>query len=74
MPIIYLKISILGRIFIFFIPNKDKILYSYIKYQKLNDVIMKNRYILLNISKLQDRLLKVGNFIKYDLQGAYNLI
>ena len=34
-----------------FVFKKDKTLYYYINYQKLNNIIVKNQYLLSNISK-----------------------
>jgi len=59
---------------ILFIKKKDGLLRLYVDYRKLNDVIIKNRYPLPNISELQDRLAKAKIFTKLDLRGAYNLI
>ena len=59
---------------ILFVPKKDRTLRLYIDYRKLNDITVKNRYPLPNISKLQDRLSGAKYFTKLDLRGAYNLI
>ena len=53
---------------IFFIPKKDKTLRLCIDYQKLNDITVKNRYLLSNISELQDQLVGAQWFTKLDLQ------
>ncbi len=37
---------------ILFVVKKDRSLRLYINYRKLNDIIIKNRYPLLNINKL----------------------
>ena len=44
---------------ILFIPKKDKKLKLYINYRKLNTIIIKNKYPLLNIGKLQNYLVGV---------------
>jgi len=36
--------------------------------------MIKNRYLLLNINELQNRLFKVKYFIKLNLRKAYNQI
>ena len=52
---------------ILFISKKDSKLRLYVDYRKLNDIIIKNRYPLLNISELQDRLAYTVIFIKLNL-------
>ena len=59
---------------ILFIPKKDGSLRLCVDYRKLNDITVKNRYPLPNISELQDRLSGAQWFTKLDLRGAYNLI
>ncbi len=39
---------------ILFVSKKNKILYLYINYRKLNNIIIKNQYLLFNISELQN--------------------
>ena len=59
---------------ILFIFKKDKSLRLCVDYQKLNDITVKNRYPLPNISELQDRLSGAQWFTKLNLRSAYNLI
>ena len=59
---------------ILFALKKDGSLQLYINYRKLNDITIKNRYLLLNIDELQDQLRKAKVFTKLDLREAYNLI
>lgn len=59
---------------ILFVPKKDGKLRPCIDYRKLNDITIKNRYPLPNISELQDRLQGAQYFTALDLRGAYNLI
>ena len=59
---------------ILFVPKKDSSDRLCVDYQKLNDITIKNRYPLPNISELQDRLAGARYFTALDLQGAYNLI
>jgi hypothetical protein len=57
-----------------FVPKKNKKLQLCVNFWKLNDITIKNRYLLPNISELQDRLAYTKIFTALDLRGAYNLI
>jgi hypothetical protein len=57
-----------------FILKKDGKLQPCINFRKLNKITIKNRYLLPNISELQDRLVGAQYFTALDLQGAYNLV
>ncbi len=59
---------------ILFVPKKDGSDRLCVDYRKLNDMTIKNRYPLPNISELQDRLAGARYFTALDLRGAYNLI
>ena len=59
---------------ILFAPKKDGKLRLYVDYRKLNDITIKNRYLLPNIGELRDRLSYARIFTKLDLRRAYNLI
>jgi hypothetical protein len=59
---------------VLFTPKKDGTLRMCIDYRKLNAIIKKNCYPLLNIQELRDRLLRAKIFTVLDLRGAYNLI
>ena len=59
---------------ILFVPKKDGLLRQCVDYRKLNDITIKNRYPLPNITEMQDRFSKAKRFTKVDLRGAYNLI
>ena len=59
---------------ILFVFKKDEKLRLCVDYRKLNEITIKNRYSLLNINELQNRLSKVMYFIVFDLREAYNLI
>ena len=54
--------------------KKDKGLRLCVDYRKLNEITIKNRYSLLNIEELQDRLQGAKWFIKLNQRDAYNLI
>ena len=57
-----------------FVPKKNGKLRPCIDFRKLNDITVKNRYPLPNISELRDRLAHAEIFTALDLRGAYNLI
>lgn len=59
---------------VLFAPKKDGKLRFCVDFRKLNDITIKNRYPLPNISELQDRLAGAQYFTALDLRGAYNLI
>ena len=68
------ELKSLAGYLILFAPKKDGTLRLYIDYRRLNDITIKNRYLLPNIVELQDRLCNAKIFTKLDLKGAYNLI
>jgi transposase InsO family protein len=59
---------------ILFVPKKDGSLRLCVDYRKLNDITVKNRYPLPNISELQDRLSDAKIFTALDLRDGYHLI
>ncbi len=59
---------------ILFVSKKDETLRLCVDYRKLNNITIKNRYPLSNISELQDRLFGAKYFIKLNLREAYNQI
>ena len=59
---------------ILFVFKKDDTFRLCVDYRKLNNITIKNRYSLFNISELQNRLQKIMYFIKLDLRETYNLI
>ena len=56
---------------VLFVKKKDDILRMCIDYQKINKVIMKNRYPLSRIEDLFDQLKGAGVFSKIDLRSRY---
>ena len=62
------------RLPILFILKKDRGLYLYINYYKLNKITIKNRYSLPLISKILDYLNRVKVFIKLNLKDIYYYI
>ena len=59
---------------ILFILKKDGKLRLYINYRKLNTIMIKNKYPLPNIKKLQNHLSEIKWFTKLDLRRVYNLV
>ncbi len=56
----------------FFIKKKDSKLCPVQDYRKLNKMTIKNRYLLLLISELMDKLCGAKYFSKLDVQWGYN--
>ena len=57
-----------------FVKKKNGTLRLYVNYRKLNDITIKNRYLLLNVIELRDRLINAKIFIKLDLREGYYFI
>jgi len=53
---------------ILFVPKKNRKLRLYINYRQLNSITKKDRYLLLLISEIQDRIKNVKIFIKINLK------
>jgi hypothetical protein len=56
---------------ILFVPKADSTIRLCVDYCGLNKVTIKNRYPILLVSKILDRLLKAKLFIKLNLRNAY---
>jgi hypothetical protein len=54
-----------------FIFKKDNKLYLYVNYRGLNIIIIKNRYPLLLITEILNRLYGFKIFIKLDFKDTY---
>ena len=67
------SISLAG-VLIFFIGKKDRGIRPIIDYRGLNNITVKDWYILLLVDELRDCLGKAKIFIQIDLKGVYNLI
>ena len=68
------KLKSSTRYSILFIFKKNEKFRLCVDYRKLNKIIVKNRYSLLNINELQNKLSKAKYFTKFNLKKAYNLI
>ena len=62
------------RYSILFVFKKNDTFRLCVDYRKLNNITIKNRYSLFNISEFQNRLQRIMYFIKFDLRKTYNLI
>jgi hypothetical protein len=56
---------------ILFIKKSNNNLRFYVNYRDLNEITIKNRYLLSRIDELLDRLNKTNVFIKLDLRNVY---
>jgi hypothetical protein len=63
-----------AAILILFTKKKDDELRLYVDYRDLNEITIKNRYFLLLIEEVMNRLVEVKIYIKLDIRVAYNLI
>ena len=59
---------------ILFVLKKNGLLRMCVDYRKLNDITVKNRYLLPNITELRDRLSRAKIFTAMDLRDGYHLI
>ena len=59
---------------ILFAPKKDGTLQLYVDYRGLNAITIKNRYPLLLITEIMDRVSGAQFFSKIDLKDAYYCI
>jgi len=59
------------NVLILFVFKRDNTFRLYINYQKLNSIIIKNRYLLSLIKKTLDQLISAYYFIKLDFKNAY---
>ena len=54
-----------------FVSKKNNDLKLYVNYRELNKIMKKNRYSLLLINEIINRLVKIRRFIKLDLKDIY---
>ena len=59
---------------VLFVPKKDRKLQLVVDYCLLNDITIKDRYTLLLIHEMQDRLRGSTIFTKLDLRSIYSQI
>ena len=59
---------------ILFVSKSNEKFRLCINYKKLNDITIKNKYLLFNINELQNKLNKIKIFIKMNLKNKYHLI
>ena len=53
------EIKIIAEFFILFVLKKDEKLKLYVNYRKLNTIMIKDKYLLSNIEKLQNHLTEI---------------
>ena len=58
----------------FFTFKKNKLFRLYVDYRKLNNIIIKNQYLLFNINKLKNKIIEIKIFTKLNLRKIYNFI
>ena len=63
-----------ARYSILFVPKSDSLLRLCVDYWALNNITVKNSYLLPLISELQDQFQGVQWFTKFDISGAFNQI
>ena len=63
-----------ARYSILFVPKSDSLLRLCVDYWALNNITVKNSYLLPLISELQDRFQGAQWFTKFDILGAFNQI
>ena len=68
------RLSSPARAPILFVPKPDGSLRLCIDYRGLNKITIKNKYLLLLINQLRDRLGKTTVFTKLDLKTGYYLV
>ena len=68
------KFKLSTKYSIFFTFKKNDKFRLCVDYRKLNDITIKNKYLLFNINEFQNKLQKTKYFIKIDLRETYNLI
>ena len=66
--------QLLVKYLVLFVLKKSKKLKLCIDYRQLNSITKKDRYLLLLISKIQNRIRNAQIFIKIDLKWAYHQI
>jgi hypothetical protein len=63
-----------ARALVLFVPKKDSSLQLVVNYQRLNNVIIKDRYSTPLLAELNNKLSKAKFFTKLDQKGGYNHI
>ena len=58
----------------FFIWKKDGTCQPVIDYHKLNDITIKDSYLLLCINEMMDHIHRLEIFMKFDLKSSYNQV
>lgn len=68
------ELQLLAKYSILFVSKSNKSLRLYINYRVVNNITIKNNYLLLFILELQNKLQEVQQFTKFDILEAFNRI
>src|SRR5436305_14533618 len=61
----------LARVLVIFVPKKNRKKRLVVDYQRLNNITIKDRYIVLLVDKIKEQLRKAKWFTLIDLQDKY---
>jgi hypothetical protein len=67
-------LTLRAKALVLFVFKKDSKLQLVVDYCKLNNVTIKNKYSILLLAKLNNKLSKAKFFTKLDQKGGYNHI
>src|SRR5436853_1650912 len=62
---------LLARAFVMFVPKKNRKKRLVVDYQRLNNITIKDRYMVLLVDKIREQLRKAKWFTLIDLQDRY---
>src|SRR5436853_680391 len=62
---------LLARVLVMFVPKKNRKKRLVVDYKRLNNITIKDRYIVLLVDKIREQLRKAKWFILIDLQDRY---
>jgi hypothetical protein len=65
------KSTLLAALLLFFVPKKNGDLRGVVDFRKINEITIKNRYLLPNVMEMRDRLYRAKWFSKIDLRDAF---
>src|SRR5436853_1687740 len=65
------ELMLLARALVMFVPKKNRKKRLVVNYQRLNNITIKNRYIVLLVDEMKEQLRKAKWFTLIDLQDRY---